>query len=428
MCSSTSFLFVLLVNIMVSFSLALQIARRYIFSKKSTNAINIISYISMVGMGAGAMFLVIILSVFNGFEGLVNKMYSAFYPDIKITAIVGKSFDADTVLVNKIKSIDNIKYVTRSIEENAYLKYANRENIATVKGIEPAFQNITGIDSFILFGKYQLQFNGYDGAILGAGVDEVLNADMQEPVVQMQVMIPKKERKVYLNPEDAFHKGYVLPTGVFAIQQEFDQKYVLVPYTFIEELTESYDRATSIEIKLLDYSKVSTTTNDLQKILEKNLKVQNKLQQNASLFKVMQIERLAVYVILSFILFIVSFNIIGSLSMLVMEKENDIAILRAMGASESVVRNIFILEGVLSALIGATIGLILGFIICLIQKEFGLIKLQGSGSFVVQSYPIEIHALDFLLAFIIVFVISFIASIYPAYKASKKELSLKYNA
>jgi|688.fasta_scaffold51513_2 lipoprotein-releasing system permease protein len=411
---------------MIQIPLSLQIARRYIFSKKSTNAINIISYISMVGMGAGAMFLVIILSVFNGFEGLVNRMYSAFYPDIKITAIVGKSFDADTVLINKITALDNVLYTTRSLEENAYLKYEDRENIATIKGVENSFQKITGIDSFILFGKYEMNFRGNDGAILGAAVDEVINADMQEPIVKMQVMVPKNERKVYLNPEDAFHKGFVLPTGVFAIQQEFDEKFVLVPYSFVEELTESYDKATSIELKLKDYSKVNNTVKELKKILDKNLQIKNRLQQNASLFKVINTERLAVYVILSFVLFIVSFNIIGSLSMLVMDKDKDIAILRAMGASEQTIRNIFMLEGILSAMIGASIGLLLGFIICYIQKEFGLIKLQGSGSFVIQSYPVEIHALDFVLTFLIVLLISFIASIYPAYKASKRELSLKY--
>jgi lipoprotein-releasing system permease protein len=411
---------------MIQIPLSLQIARRYIFSKKSTNAINIISYISMVGMGAGAMFLVIILSVFNGFEGLVNRMYSAFYPDIKITAIVGKSFDADTVLINKITALDNVLYTTRSLEENAYLKYEDRENIATIKGVENSFQKITGIDSFILFGKYEMNFRGNDGAILGAAVDEVINADMQEPIVKMQVMVPKNERKVYLNPEDAFHKGFVLPTGVFAIQQEFDEKFVLVPYSFVEELTESYDKATSIELKLKDYSKVNNTVKELKKILDKNLQIKNRLQQNASLFKVINTERLAVYVILSFVLFIVSFNIIGSLSMLVMDKDKDIAILRAMGASEQTIRNIFMLEGILSAMIGASIGLLLGFVICYIQKEFGLIKLQGSGSFVIQSYPVEIHALDFVLTFLIVLLISFIASIYPAYKASKRELSLKY--
>ncbi len=380
----------------------------------------------MVGMGAGAMFLVIILSVFNGFEGLVNKMYSAFYPDIKITAVVGKTFDADTMLLNKIKAIDNVMYVTRSIEENAYLKYENRENIATVKGVESDFQKITGIDSFILFGEYKMNYNGYDGAILGAAIDEVINADMQQPIIQMQVMIPKKERKVYLNPEDAFHKGFVMPTGVFAIQQEFDEKFVLVPYSFVEEITESYDQASTIEIKLKDYSKVSNTADQLQKLLGSNFKIKNRLQQNASLYKVIKTERLAVYVILTFILFIVSFNIIGSLSMLVMEKDKDIAILRAMGASEKLVRNIFVLEGVLSALLGAVIGLILGFIICYLQKSFGLIKLQGSGSFVIQSYPVEIKIVDFILTFFIVLAISLLASIYPAYKASKKELSLKY--
>ena len=405
--------------------LSLKIARRYLFSKKTTNAIHIISRISMAGMGGGAMFLIIILSVFNGFEGLVKKLYNAFYPDIKITAIEGKTFATDTSLTNLLKEVNGVLYVSRSLEENAYLKYKDKENIATIKGVENNFKYITGIDSFILYGKYELENQGRNQAIIGAGIDEVLNTDMEEPILNMQIMVPKKGRKVYINPEDAFEKNFAIPVGVFAIQQEFDSKYVIIPYHLTEELLNEPNRASSIEIKVKPTADIEATINYIHKIVGNNFKVKNRLQQNETLYKVVKTERLAVYIILSFIMFIISFNIIGSLSMLVLDKQKDISILKAMGATPTVIRNIFLLEGLLSSAIGALIGLLLGFIICLIQQKFGLVKLQGSGSFIIDAYPVEMHLSDFLLTFLIVIVISILASIYPANKAAKRELSMK---
>jgi len=379
----------------------------------------------MAGMGGGAMFLIIILSVFNGFEGLVKKLYNAFYPDIKITAIEGKTFAADTSLINLLKQVNGVLYITRSLEENAYLKYKEKENIATIKGVEDNFKYITGIDSFILYGKYELENQGRDQAILGAAIDEVLNTEMEQPILNMQIMVPKKGRKVYINPEDAFEKNFAIPVGVFAIQQEFDSKYVILPYRLTEELLNEHDRASSIEIKVKSTADINATISEIQTILGKNFKVKDRLQQNETLYKVVKTERLAVYIILSFIMFIISFNIIGSLSMLVLDKQKDISILKAMGATPTTIRNMFLLEGLLSAAIGALIGLLLGFVICLIQQKFGLVKLQGSGSFIIDAYPVEMHLSDFLLAFLIVIAISFLASIYPANKAAKRDLSMK---
>jgi len=379
----------------------------------------------MAGMGGGAMFLIIILSVFNGFEGLVKKLYNAFYPDIKIMAIEGKTFAADTSLINLLKQVNGVLYITRSLEENAYLKYKEKENIATIKGVEDNFKYITGIDTFILYGKYELENQARDQAILGAAIDEVLNTEMEQPILNMQIMVPKKGRKVYINPEDAFEKNFAIPVGVFAIQQEFDSKYVILPYRLTEELLNEHDRASSIEIKVKSTADINATISEIQTILGKNFKVKDRLQQNETLYKVVKTERLAVYIILSFIMFIISFNIIGSLSMLVLDKQKDISILKAMGATPTVIRNIFLLEGLLSSAIGALIGLFLGFIICLVQQKFGLVKLQGSGSFIIDAYPVEMHLSDFLFTFLIVIAISFLASIYPANKASKRELSMK---
>jgi lipoprotein-releasing system permease protein len=379
----------------------------------------------MTGMGAGAMFLIVILSVFNGFEGLVKKLYNAFYPDIKITAIEGKTFDADTTLIAQLKKINGVMYVSRSLEENAYIKYNDKENIATIKGVEADFKKITGIDSFILFGKYELENSGRYQAVMGAGIDEVLNTDMEEPITNMQILVPKKGRKVYVNPEDAFEKSMALPIGVFAIQQEFDSKYIILPYPLTEELLNEYGRASSVEIKTDKEHSEEKIISDIKKLVGKKYHVKNRLEQNEMLYKVVKTERLAVYVILSFILFIISFNIIGSLSMLVMDKQKDITILKAMGATEKTIRNIFVLEGVLGATIGALIGLFIGFILCFLQQHFGLVKLQGSGSFIIDAYPVEMRMEDFLITFLIVISISFIAALYPAIKAAKGKIDLK---
>ena len=379
----------------------------------------------MTGMGAGAMFLIVILSVFNGFEGLVKKLYNAFYPDIKITAIEGKTFDTDTTLIAQLKKINGVMYVSRSLEENAYIKYNDKENIATIKGVEADFKKITGIDSFILFGKYELENSGRYQAVMGAGIDEVLNTDMEEPITNMQILVPKKGRKVYVNPEDAFEKSMALPIGVFAIQQEFDSKYIILPYALTEELLNEYGRASSVEIKTDKENSEEKIISDIKKILGKKYHVKNRLEQNETLYKVVKTERLAVYVILSFILFIISFNIIGSLSILVMDKQKDITILKAMGATEKTIRNIFVLEGVLGATIGALIGLFIGFILCFLQQQFGLVKLQGSGSFIIDAYPVEMRMEDFLITFLIVISISFIAALYPAIKAAKGKIDLK---
>lgn len=379
----------------------------------------------MTGMGAGAMFLIVILSVFNGFEGLVKKLYNAFYPDIKITAIEGKTFDTDTTLIAQLKKINGVMYISRSLEENAYIKYNDKENIATIKGVEADFKKITGIDSFILFGKYELENSGRYQAVMGAGIDEVLNTDMEEPITNMQILVPKKGRKVYVNPEDAFEKSMALPIGVFAIQQEFDSKYIILPYALTEELLNEYGRASSVEIKTDKENSEEKIISDIKKLVGKKYHVKNRLEQNETLYKVVKTERLAVYVILSFILFIISFNIIGSLSMLVMDKQKDITILKAMGATEKTIRNIFVLEGVLGATIGALIGLFIGFILCFLQQQFGLVKLQGSGSFIIDAYPVEMRMEDFLITFLIVISISFIAALYPAIKAAKGKIDLK---
>jgi len=406
--------------------LALTIARRYLFAKRSTQAINIISAISIFGMCVGAWCLVVFLSVFNGFESLVKSLYNAFYPDIIVMAKEGKTFDTSAFPLDKIKSMPEVAAFSLSLEENAFLKYGDKEFIGRIKGVDAAYHQVTEIDSFILFGRYKLKDEKYNYAIVGAAIDQALNVDVEHPMLSLEVMVPKKGRRTYLNPEDAFRKDYLIPAGVFAIQQDFDAKYVLVPLSFAQELLQDGNRVSSLEIKIRDKKESDQVKAKLKRLLGNGFSVQDRDEQNAVLFKVMRTERVAVYAILTFIMLIISFNIIGSLSMLVMDKQQDIAILRSLGAGTSMVRNIFLLEGLMGAMLGALVGLVLAFITCWIQSTFGIIKLQGSGSFVIDAYPVEMHASDFILTFLTVVAISFLASWYPAQKAARKDITLKY--
>jgi len=402
------------------------IARRYLFAKRSTQAINIISAISILGMCVGAWCLVVFLSVFNGFESLVKSLYNAFYPDIIVMAEQGKTFDATTIPFDKIKAMPGVAAYSLSLEENAFLKYGDKEFIGRIKGVDEAYHHVTAIDSFILFGRYKLTDEKYSYAIVGAAIDQALNVDVDHPMLSLEVMVPKKGRKTYLNPEDAFRKDYLIPAGVFAIQQDFDAKYVLVALSFAQELLQDENRISSLEIKISNAKASDQVKKKLKELLGKDFAVQDRNEQNAVLFKVMRTERVAVYAILTFIMLIISFNIIGSLSMLVMDKEQDIAILRSLGAGTSMIRNIFLLEGLMGAMFGALLGLILALITCWLQSTFGFVKLQGSGSFVIDAYPVEMHLTDFVLTFLTVVAISFLASWYPAQKAANREITLKY--
>lgn len=404
----------------------LKVALRYLFSKRSTNAINIISGISLTGMTVGAWCLVVFLSVFNGFEGLVKSLYNAFYPELSVYSESGKTFPVDSILLNKIRNVEGIAGYSVCLEENAYLKYGDKEYIGTIKGVDSNYSSVSDVDSFMLFGSFLLKDDNYSYAVIGAAIDQALNVDVDHPLLSLEVMVPKKGRKSYINPEDAFRKDFLIPSGVFAIQQEFDSKYVFVPLKFAQELLQEEGRASVLEIKLKPGVSMEKTQEVYSSLLGNSLIVKNRIQQNEVLYRVMKIERFAVYAILTFILLIISFNIIGSLSMLVMEKERDIAILRALGAGASGIKYVYLGVGVFTSGIGALIGLFLGFITCLLQQQFGIIKLQGSGSFVIDSYPVEMHVSDFLLTFITVILISLLASWYPASKAASRAGSLRY--
>lgn len=400
----------------------LYIARRYLFAKKSQNAINIISGISMLGVGVGTMALVVILSVFNGFDEVVKSLFNSFDPDIRITATQGKVFTPDERF-REIREMDGVQYFSEVLEENALLKYDERQHIATIKGVDGSFINVTGIDSMVYDGEMILKDKNRSYAIVGQGVAYNLQIGLNF-INPLFVYMPKRVGRINLaNPDDAFRRQYIFPKAIFAIEQDYDSKYVIVPIEFMRDLLEYTTEVSAIEIKLDPAFDATATQDRIEEILGDAFRVQNRMQQNEVFYKVMRSEKWAIFLILTFILVIASFNIIGSLSMLIIDKKNDIRSLRNMGATKQLISRIFLLEGWLISITGSIIGIVLGTLISWLQDRFELLKLSGSGTFVIDAYPVDVHMGDVLLVWITVLFIGFLAALYPVRQISKKYLA-----
>lgn len=403
---------------------AFYIAKRYLFSKKSTNAINIISFVSMIGMGLGAAVLVVLLSVFNGFEGIVVQLQSSFYADIEINKVEGKVFEIDSEKLQQIKDLEEVEAYCLVLEENAYVSYNNKSVVAKVRAYDENFEKVNDIGQYIIQGEKELVYNEQDYALLGAGVFRVIEANSNQTIT---IAIPKKGKTTAINAAQLFHTAQIYPGGVFGIQNEFDNAYILTSLAFLRKLQGFENEISSIEIKIKPGAKENAVANDLLKILGPDFKTTTRVQQNQALYKAMQAEKFAMIAILFLVLLIISFTIVGALSMLAMEKRVDISILKAMGASKKLIFNIFLFEGILGSLIGATIGAALGLIIVLAQQTFGIIKLGTNGGFVIDAYPVKLEMLDVLIAFILIIIISFLASWFPAKRAANSEiLFVKY--
>ncbi len=402
------------------------IAKRYLFSKKSHNAINIISIISAVGVCVGTMALIVVLSVFNGFEHLAGSLLNSFDSDLKITALRGKTFDASKTSFNDIKKMPGIRYYSEIVEENALLKYNEKQFIGIIKGTDQQFINNSGIDTMLTEGDAILVKDSIPYAIVGQGIANNLGVNTNDFFSPLMVYIPKRGITLNtVNMDDAFRVKSLFPSSVFAIQQDFDAKYVLMPLSFVRDLLNYTTQASSIEIGLNNSEDVEQTKKQIEQLLGSDFKVQNRYQQHETIYKIMRTEKWAVFFILAFILVIATFNVIGSLTMLIIEKQKDISILRSMGANRSSIHKLFLTEGLLISFIGALIGLVLGYFICYLQEKFGIIKLQGSGSFVVDHYPIKLKIIDFITVISAVTVIGFLSSWYAVTKLIKREFSIR---
>lgn len=377
----------------------------------------------MAGVTVGTFALVVVLSVFNGFNDLIRSYFSILDPDLKITPVEGKLFDPTFFSDSIQKEVPGIADFSLVIEENALLKYETRQYIATVKGVPENFANTTGIDELMIDGTFLLDQNGIQYAVPGQGVASNLgmNLNFNDP---LHIYVPKKGIRTSVNLANSLNHDYILPSGVFSLLEEIDNRYVFVPLSFARSLFETGDLVSAIEIRLEDNVSVSTVSDQLKNLLGEQFYVKNKYQQHDMLYKTMQSEKWATYLILVFILVIASFNILGSLSLLIIDKKDDIAILRSMGASPSLIRKIFLYEGWLITVSGVLAGLSLGIMVSLAQIHFQLITLPGNGSFVITAYPVKIDPIDLALITAVVLSIGFLAAWYPVRYISGKHLVL----
>ncbi len=399
-------------------NLELNIAKRYLFSKKSTNAINIISLVSGTAMLFGTMALILVLSVFNGLEGLVKSLYAVFYPDIAITATTGKTFDITNELRQQLKSINYVDAMSFTLEENALLEYGEQQHICTVKGVDKNYFNVVQkFDTFMVDGKKILQKDSVNYCIVGVGVAQKLGMNPGQAFNPLAIYMPKKTSSSFASMENAFNKSYISPSGAFAVSDEFDSRYTFVPLDFFQTLTDNDNKASQIEIRLKDKSQTEDAKKAIIQQLGKDFTVKSRYEQNQVLYKILKSEKWITFAILVLIMIIAAFNIIGALSMLVLEKKKDIATLTALGIHKNNIIKIFLLEGILMSCVGAAIGMLLAFILCILQQKVGLVPMPGE-SFLVQYYPVKMKVLDFTIVALVVIVISFIAAYLPAKKAA----------
>lgn len=399
------------------------IAKRYLISKKSQNVINIISGISVFGMAVGTMALIAILSVFNGFDDLIRSMFNSFDPDIKITASHGKSFSPDDEKIRQVIRMKGIAYYTDVIEDNVLIRHNDKQHLARIKGVSEDFIKVCELNKKMIRGLFVLHDQGGNYAVLGSGVSYYLNA-LPGIVEPLNIYAPKRNMSAS-DLGNAFNIKSIYPSGVFEVQMEFDSKYVIVPIGFARELFDYTNQITSMELKLQSGSDKEKIQENIESILGKGFEVKNRFQQNALLFKIMKSEKFSIFVILTFILFIASFNIVGSLTMLIIDKKHDIGILQSLGADKITIRNIFLLEGWAISIIGALVGLLMGYIICAFQQKFGILKLNANGgSFIIDAYPVKMMIQDFIYVFVTVVTMGFLAAWYPVKFMAKKYLSL----
>lgn len=393
------------------------IAKRYFSTKKSSNFVHIISWVSLLGVTIGTAALILVLSVFNGFEDLILSMYNSFDPHLKITSAEGKVFNPDKV--QSVLDNDAIEKSSFVLEEKVLLKYQEKEYIATVKGVDENYLTLTNFDSLLVDGEYLNKYENTNIAIIGRGVAYYLSMGVGNMFEQLQVYVPNRNSKTLLNPTTAFKQGNVLPIGIFGIQAEIDEKFIITPLAFIQNLADRENEISAVEIKLKNTDEMLAIQKEIQKELGDIFIVQNRLEQQEFLYKILNTEKLAVFLILAFIMIIANFNIIGALSMLMLDKKKDIQTFRSLGATRNEVQQIFFNKSVLTIIAGTVIGLSVGLGLAFLQQNFGFIGM-GNGYFVVDAYPVAIKLNDVLLVSTTVILIGLLASWYPAKILTKK--------
>ena len=393
------------------------IAWRYFFTKNKIGYVHLLTLITQIGIAIGTASLVLVLSVFNGFEDLVLSMYNVFDPHIKVVSSNGKNFNGQ-----KVKEIlltyDDIDVYSSTLEEKALVEYNGKQHIVTIKGVDSLYSNLTSLDSVIISGDNLNKFKDANVAIVGRGVAYYLSMNIGSVFENLQLYLPKRNAN-FINYKNAFSTSSLSPVGIFSIQQEIDTKYILTHISYLQNLIQKENFVSAIEINLLDKSKMLTFQKKLAEKIGNNYKIINQFEQQEFLYKILNTEKLVVFLILIFIVLISAFNIISSLTVLIIEKKNDIKTFLNLGLDHLSLKNVFVIKSMLGVIFGSLIGLVLGFLIAYIQQEFGLIKM-GEGGFVIDSYPVKILFTDFIFIQLIVLVIGFFASWTTAHLMLKK--------
>lgn len=403
----------------------LRFAWRYFKGKKSANAINIIAWVTTGVIAFATCCQILVLSVFNGFEGLVKSLYGTFYPDIRVLPAKGKIFEMDRNTIQKLQEHPLVKNVSMIVEEKALLQNGDYQSTVILKGVDKNYTAVTGVAQKITEGKFDLGDAEHPKLVMGSGIQSAAGIVMSEafPPEPVTVILPKNN-SASNDLMDALSEGNVTTSGVFAIQQDFDNNYAIAGIDFMkQQMSLTADQYNAVEVKLLPDVKLEDAQEQLQKLLGNKFEVQTRFQQNMSLYTTMRLEKWAIYAVLTLILIIAAFNMISSLTMLVLEKRKDIFILQSMGADKSLIRKIFLGEGLLLGIAGAGIGISIATIICLLQLKFQVIKLSG-GSFLIDYFPVKLFATDFIIVGGGAILIALMAAWFPSQKAAKQQIVL----
>lgn len=407
--------------------LPLFIANRYLLAKKSHNLINIITWISILGISVGSFALIVVLSAFNGLEKVISSMNNRLTPDLQIATVKGKTIDLTTFPLGQLKDVQGVDYVIPTITEDALFRANEKQHIGQVKGVGLEYQQIDRLNE-VVFGDTDLVLSDEDEhyfAVPGAGVAWYLGINAYNPYAMVRVYVPKRGNASLMSLENSFNSDVLTVQSVFSTEQEQDEKMVLVPFDWLSELLEYEDKANNVELFLAPNADINKVKKTVTSLIGDDYSVKNQQEQQETLYKIMRSEKWAVYVILTFILILATFNVVGSLSMLMIDKRKDTEILKAMGADNRLIQRVFMNEGLLISVAGGLIGLLLGVILVLLQQQFGFVKFGTGGNYVVDTYPVLLKLKDVLLIFATILVVGCTSAFLTVRHAMRKSVDQK---
>ena len=398
------------------------LAWRYLFSKKEHNIINVISGISMIGIMVSTAALVVVLSVFNGMSDIIGGWFNALHADYEITLREGKSFPTDSFPLQQLRKLPDVQAVNEIVCDMALANYDERQELIYLKGVPAGYFRNHHFEQMVIDGDTILSKLDQPCAVMGAGIAGRLEINLLSYEL-MKLYYPKRTKKNFANPADAFNTQYLMPSGVLSTNTNYDENYIFCPIEFVRELMNYYGEATSVEVLLRDGANQSRVRSQIADIVGDKFIIKDQQEQEDSLYKTMKSEKFMIYLILAFILILAAFNIIGALGMLILEKKTDTAVLFSMGASKSLIQRVFVYEGMMVSALGGLAGTLLGALVCFLQQTFHIVKLGGGGAhYIIPYYPVQIEITDLLIVMATILIISLLTSVIPAYNLKKTAL------